>query len=78
MNAAGEFVVSSYEPGDGAPAGEYLVSVTWPEAVADGGDPESGGDPGDRLGGRYANPETSGLRVTIEEGSNQLEAFALQ
>src|SRR5262245_41265941 len=30
-NEGGEFVLSTFVEGDGAPAGEYDVTVTWPE-----------------------------------------------
>src|SRR5688572_16419022 len=30
-DAAGEYHLESYDPEDGAPAGEYSVTVVWPE-----------------------------------------------
>ena len=66
VGADGTFTLSTYTEGDGAPAGEYVVTVVWPEsASAIGGDADTGGD---RLGGRYANPKTSGLKATVADG----------
>lgn len=58
---------------DGAPVGEYLVSVRWTtrqrESAADedeGGPPGPPSLQGDRLKEKYSNPKTSGLRVKID------------
>jgi len=61
----GTFTVTTYDTGDGLPKGNYNVTVTWPE------DPEARGPSPDRLNGRYADPESSGLGVTIDEGGNE-------
>jgi len=72
----GTFTLSTYTEGDGAPAGEYAVTVVWPESSsAIGGDADTGGD---RLGGRYANPKTSGLKATVADGPNELSPFVLK
>jgi hypothetical protein len=65
---------------DGAPTGDYQVTVTWPEPRAPAGDKLSQGMPEtvDRLKGRYANPETSGLTATIKQGANELAPFELK
>lgn len=62
----GTFTVSTYGDGDGAPAGQYAVSIVWLT------NPESA-NPVDQLGGRFANPQQSEWRVQIEEGDNRLE-----
>ena len=61
----GAYTLSTYEKGDGAPPGEYAVTVRWPPDV-------SQPSLADRLGGAYATPEQSQWRVTIAEGDNQL------
>lgn len=72
----GVYKLSTYpqpngEP-DGAPPGEYRVSIRWPTAPKSGDDPDEPGPPGpaglqqDRLGERYSNPKASGLKVTID------------
>ena len=66
----GSFKLTTYEPGDGAPAGEYRVTVVW---LAPGG----GEDPPDLLKGRYRDPAASPLKVTIREGPAELSPFRL-
>jgi hypothetical protein len=65
----GSFAVSTYGDKDGAPAGDYVVTVTW---SPDGRDDE------DKLGGRYADRERSGLKATVKEGPNELPPFRLR
>jgi len=67
----------------GAPAGEYQVTITWIEYVTKSGKPAKMGmsaeeeEIRDRLKGRYADPTKSGLTATIKSGSNTLPAFDL-
>jgi hypothetical protein len=78
-NESGRFTLSCMEPNDGAPAGEYDVTITWEAAEAQpaSDDPEASVTVPDRLGGKYSNPSTSGLRVTIKAGTNELPPFNL-
>jgi hypothetical protein len=74
----GKFKLSSYGVNDGAPAGEYLVTVVWPEP-AKGGDAETEAQPaGDRLKSRYAAPSPSGLKATVSASPTELAPFELQ
>ena len=66
----GSFTLSTYEQGDGAPAGEYALVVRWPPDV-------SQPSLADRLGGSFARPEQSRWRVTIKEGENELPPVAI-
>ena len=61
----GTFTLSTYESGDGAPPGEYAITVRWPPDV---------NQPSleDRLGGAYTKPDQSKWRATITEGDNEL------
>jgi len=68
----GTFELSTYGTGDGAPVGEYYVAIVWMD------DPLSPAPGPDKLGGRFAKPESTGIRVTISEGDNQLEAIELE
>src|SRR5687767_9315615 len=56
-DANGQFRLRSYAPDDGAPAGDYMVTVVWPAPPP----PNATGvfELKDRLAGRYANPQTS-------------------
>jgi hypothetical protein len=70
-DARGEFRLTTRRLNDGAPEGEYVVTVFW--AAAEGVE-----EPPDRLGGRYANPKTSSLRVRVRPGDNALDPFRLE
>jgi hypothetical protein len=56
LEADGSFVLSSYTANDGAPVGEYVVTVS--------------GSAAQIVPAKYAKPETSDLRVTVKAGSN--------
>ena len=63
----GSFVAFTYDANDGAPVGEYKVTVMWP-----------GREESDRLRGRYADSGTTRLRATVKEGPNELPPFELR
>jgi hypothetical protein len=65
----GTFAFTTFEKGDGAPAGDYVATVQWFRLGPDGG---AGGNV---LPKRYASPTTSPLTVTIREGTNDLPPF---
>jgi hypothetical protein len=77
VQADGTFRLTSYEEGDGAPAGTYKATVIWLEPIPEGVNREMY-SPADRLGGLYSNPERSPFEVTIVEGVNELEPFELK
>lgn len=79
---SGTFQLTTYEAGDGAPAGEYGVSLLWEATSWPGMNAEGGMDPvitvrPDRLLNRFSSPEKSGLKATVIEGENSLEPFRL-
>ena len=74
-DADGVFRPSTRLTGDGAPAGDYTLTVLWPEIKVDRGEEVAGPD---RLRRRYADPRSSTLRVTIREGENALPTFELK
>lgn len=67
----GSFTLTTYESGDGAPAGEYAVTVRWPPDVAQ---PSLA----DRLGGAYATVERSPSKVTISRGENLIPPIEIE
>lgn len=61
----GGFELSTYSAFDGAPAGDYVVTITLREP------PDALGRSGpNQLPEKYSRPETSGLTATIRSGSN--------
>jgi hypothetical protein len=69
----GSFRLTTYDAGDGAPAGSYAVTVALLKKPA--------GVEGDLsrnvLPPRYANPQTSPLRIDVARGGNELPPFQL-
>jgi hypothetical protein len=71
----GTFEPTTFESGDGAPVGEYIVTVEWHRLVQAGG----GWVPGPNLlPPKYASPATSDVVVQIAEGQNQLPEITLR
>jgi hypothetical protein len=75
VDETGSFAASTYVSGDGVAAGEYILTLEWPERSGilknDFGGP-------DRLKGRYKDPKTSKFRFTVEKKSlNEVPAFEL-
>jgi hypothetical protein len=81
-DASGKFTLTTFEPSDGAPSGEYKVLVKWPAPVpaAQERDARPGGaNKGpDRLRGKYYSIDSTPLKATIEEQSNDLPPFELK
>jgi len=55
----GHFSISTYQSGDGLPAGDYVLSFKWIEP---------GLVPKDRFKGAYSDPKKSKIKVTVETG----------
>lgn len=74
----GRFEIKTYVTGDGAPPGEYEVAII----TAVGGDRD---DPQASRGvglprnvvQKYADQKTSGIKIRVEPGPNELEPFVL-
>jgi len=74
--ADGKFEIETYKEKDGAPAGEYVVLLSW--EVPNPPDPRKD-DPGvtDKLGGRYSNPSTAKITATIADKAIELPPIRL-
>jgi hypothetical protein len=70
----GSFLLSTYENADGAPAGEYRITVEKYKAPTE----TDKGPPVNLVPARYAKPDTSHLTVRVQEGRNDLSAFQLK
>lgn len=73
----GTFSLSSFKPNDGAPAGDYQVTIVWPEEVKINPNNPETPPARDRLKDRYAAPAQSGLTATVEAGPTELKPFEL-
>ena len=71
----GRFTLTSYASGDGAPEGEYRVTVAWFLAS---GRPGDDSPPVNYLPVRYARTDTTPLRAVVRKGGVDLEPFQLQ
>ena len=75
-DAAGRFTLSTGAAGDGAPPGEYAVTVVKPKVVSDR---TAGGleTEVDDLKGKYADPAAGAFVVRVTAGANTLDPFRL-
>jgi hypothetical protein len=69
----GTFRLTTYDGHDGAPAGEYRVTV---ELWLSTGKGDEG--PTSRLPAKYARPETSQLSATVNPGPTELQPIRLK
>lgn len=72
--ADGSFAVTTTKNGDGARAGEYAITVVWPDMSKA---PDGNGGRPDLLRGAYEKAGKSTLKATVEEKDNQLPEIAL-
>lgn len=71
--ADGSFRLTTFRSGDGAPAGRYALTLTWPLP------PRPGKEEGpDRFKRRYADPRRPLREVRIVPGENVLAAIELK
>lgn len=70
VSADGTYSLTTYSTNDGAPVGEYVVTVRWPPTV----DRPSLAD---RLNSAFSTPDESQWQVTIVEGENELPPIAI-
>jgi hypothetical protein len=72
----GTFALTSYKADDGAPAGEYSVTLEWHKLVkAPDGQPDLGPN---LLPAQFSRPEKSPLVVKIAAGTNTLPPIVLK
>jgi hypothetical protein len=72
VEADGRFRLMTYETEEGAPAGEYTVTVTWRQSGVKGDEELL-----DAWPQRYESAVTSGLRARVQDSPTQLEPFQL-
>jgi hypothetical protein len=75
-DSQGNFVVSTYLSGDGAPVGSYGVSFSWVGPLNGLKEDEYEKLP-EKIAAKYRNAVTSGIKITVTEGPNELAPFQL-
>jgi hypothetical protein len=70
----GAFHVSTFAGGDGAPEGEYTVTVVWYKPIKNGPDVEAGPNV---IPKQYTSPQSSNVTVKIAAGQNDLPTIQL-
>ncbi len=76
-DSSGNFKLRSYDADDGAPEGDYNISIVWLDVPPDKAE-ENPLSAKDRLAGKYSNPQTSKLTTKVEKGGGEIPAFDLQ
>jgi hypothetical protein len=71
----GSFQPTTFDSADGAPAGEYVVTVEWRKLVQVGGEWQPGPN---LLPQKYGNPATSDIVVRVAEGQSELPPITLR
>lgn len=82
-DADGRFALSTYNQHDGAPTGEYAVTVFWPgpkgkRQAEDEGDEEERGEEKNQLPALYGNKDSTPLRFTVKPGDNPSADFDIK
>ena len=70
-NNDGTFSITVYEPGDGAPQGEYVATVQWFKMVGQASGPNI-------LPKQYANPATSPVKLHVADRPVQIPTIAIR
>ena len=76
-DASGVYHLQSYGPADGAPVGEYQVTVSVAEPLPPNVSREEF-HPKDRFAGKYIDPATSKLTAKVEKGGGEIPPFDLK
>jgi hypothetical protein len=88
-DGSGQFEIKTYVTGDGAPPGKYRVSIIAPMGPPPTSSKDRKADEVVATGGaavnvppaivkKYANVDTAGIEVEVQEGQNDLEPFELK
>ena len=75
VDSEGHFQLSTYGERDGAPAGDFVVTVLWCKSVTIDGETSFGPN---LAPAAYSSPKTSDLKTTITKGTNHLEPIQLK
>ena len=73
VKSDGSFAITSYDPEDGAPQGEYVATIEWYKY-----EPKLGGVGPNVLPRKYASSKTSPIRVSVNAGAGELKPIAIR
>jgi hypothetical protein len=69
----GSFAITSYEPGDGAPQGEYVATIEWYKYQKD-----LGGAGPNVIPPKYVSAKTSPVKVSVGGGPAQISPIVIK
>jgi hypothetical protein len=75
VGADGTFRLTTYLPSDGAPIGEYKLTVQWNKSVDVDGEPVPGPN---LLPAELARPESTTFKVAVQSGKNELAPLEIR
>ncbi len=78
VGADGSFRLTTYANGDGAPSGDYAITVVWPTGPQRRDGDDDGPTETDLLRGRYAQAATTPLRATVGPTRTTLPTIELK
>jgi hypothetical protein len=70
----GTFQLSTYGSNDGAPPGDYVVTIEW---WLHSGKPGDDSPPVNKLAKKYSSPQLSGLKAHVGDGPTELQPYEL-
>jgi hypothetical protein len=73
VGSDGSFTISAYDPGDGAPEGDYVATIQWYKFVK-----EQGGAGPNVIPKEYSSPATSPLKVSVKGGPTTIPLIAIK
>ena len=73
--ADGTFALSTFDPNDGAPSGDFVITVVWSKPVVVDGETQFGPN---LAPATYSKPESSPLKITIAPGTKELKPLELK
>jgi hypothetical protein len=71
----GTFTLSTYDGQDGAPEGDYVLTVQWYKPVREGAEMTSGPNV---IPTKYSSPRTSDIVVHVASGENQIKSIKIR
>ncbi|QDV39436.1 hypothetical protein [Tautonia plasticadhaerens] len=74
VRSDGSFDLTTFDESDGAPAGDYAVTVEWRKLIHNGAEAVAGPNV---VPAEYGRPESTPLKVTVVEGENPPAEFQI-